>query len=61
MFQLHMSIKMSRNDDFWVFWGGARGKWVRVAEHTLPHTHPFEVGTLGTIHKLRKQARGEGG
>ena len=30
-----------------VFRGGGRGKWVGVAEHTLPHTPPFEiVGTL---------------
>ena len=25
------------------FRGGGRGKWVGVAEHTLPHTPPREV------------------
>ena len=29
-----------------VFRGEGRGKWVGVAEHTLPHTPPFEIGTL---------------
>ena len=28
------------------FRGRGRGKWVGVAEHTHPHTPPFEVGTL---------------
>ena len=39
-------LKISKNYDFRVFRGGGRGKWVGVAEHTLPHTPPFEVGTL---------------
>ena len=26
-----------------VFRGEGRGKWVGVAEHTIPHTPPFEV------------------
>ena len=55
MFQLHMGmqkcaescLKMLRNDDFGGFFRkGGRGKWVGVAEHTLPHTPKFEVGTL---------------
>ena len=39
-------LKISKNYDFGVFMGRGRGKWVGVAEHTLPHTPPFEVGTL---------------
>ena len=34
------------------FMGGGRGKWVEVAEHTLPHTPPFELRTSSPfIHK----------
>ena len=34
------------------FMGGGRGKWVGVAEHTLPHTPHLKLEHYNTFHSL---------